>query len=156
LEAVPVFVSSLRDPDVQAELLTYFQPQEGSGIDLLLNTTSFSLAKLDAETPQLELWKRLDVPVLQVILSSGTVEQWDSQFQGLTARDTAMNVALPEVDGRIISRAVSFKSVQSWNPDLETDVVVYEPVPCRINFVADLAAIGYDCGKPHRLNDALL
>jgi cobaltochelatase CobN len=51
-----------------------------------------------------------------------------------------MNVALPEVDGRIISRAVSFKSVQSWNPDLETDVVVYEPVPCRINFVADLAA----------------
>jgi cobaltochelatase CobN len=140
LEAVPIFVSSLRDPDVQAELLTYFQPQEGSGIDLLLNTTSFSLAKLDAETPQLELWKRLDVPVLQVILSSGTVEQWDSQFQGLTARDTAMNVALPEVDGRIISRAVSFKSVQSWNPDLETDVVVYEPVPCRINFVADLAA----------------
>jgi cobaltochelatase CobN len=139
LEAVPVFVSSLRDPDVQAELLTYFQPKEGSGIELLLNTTSFSLAKLDAETPQLELWKRLDVPVLQVILSSGTVEQWDSQFQGLTPRDTAMNVALPEVDGRIISRAVSFKSVQSWNPDLETDVVVYEPVPCRINFVADLA-----------------
>ncbi|HEY9834453.1 MAG TPA: cobaltochelatase subunit CobN [Stenomitos sp.] len=140
LEAVPVFVSSLRDPDVQAELLAYFQPKEGSGIELLLNTTSFSLAKLDAETPQLELWKRLDVPVLQVILSGGTVEQWDSQFQGLTPRDTAMNVALPEVDGRIISRAVSFKSVQTWNPALQTDVVVYEPVPCRINFVADLAA----------------
>jgi cobaltochelatase CobN len=51
-----------------------------------------------------------------------------------------MNVALPEVDGRIISRAVSFKSVQSWNPGLETDVVVYEPVRDRINFVADLAA----------------
>ncbi|HEY9612658.1 cobaltochelatase subunit CobN [Allocoleopsis sp.] len=139
LEPVPIFVSSLRDSDVQAELLTYFQPKEGSGIELLLNTTSFSLAKLDAETPQLELWKRLDVPVLQVIFSSGTVEQWNSQFQGLTPRDTAMNVALPEVDGRIISRAISFKSVQSWNPRLETDVVVYETVPCRIDFVADLA-----------------
>ena len=140
LEAVPVFVSSLRDPDVQAELLPYFQPKEAEEIGVLLNTTSFSLAKLETETPQLELWQRLDVPVLQVIFSGGTVEQWDSQFQGLTPRDTAMNVALPEVDGRIISRAVSFKSVQTWNPLLETDVVVYEPVSDRINFVADLAA----------------
>ena len=140
LEPVPVFVSSLRDGEVQAELLEYFQPKEGSGIGLLLNTTSFSLAKLDAETPQLELWKRLDVPVLQVIFSGGTVEDWDSQFQGLTPRDTAMNVALPEVDGRIISRAVSFKSVQTWNSRLETDVVVYEAVCDRIHFVADLAA----------------
>ncbi|MEW6498609.1 MAG: cobaltochelatase subunit CobN, partial [Cyanobacteriota bacterium] len=139
LEPVPVFVSSLRDPDVQAELLAYFQPKDGSGIGMLLNTTSFSLAKLDTETPQLELWQRLDVPVLQVILSGGTVEQWESQFQGLTPRDTAMNVALPEVDGRIISRAVSFKSVQKWNSRLETDVVVYEAVRDRIEFVANLA-----------------
>jgi cobaltochelatase CobN len=140
LQPVPVFVSSLRDPDVQEELLAYFQPKEGSGIEVLLNTTSFSLAKLEAETPQLELWQRLDVPVLQVILSGGTVEQWSDQFQGLTPRDTAMNVALPEVDGRIISRAVSFKSVQTRNPLLETDVVVYEPVRDRIEFVAELAA----------------
>ncbi|MBD0345690.1 MAG: cobaltochelatase subunit CobN, partial [Coleofasciculus sp. Co-bin14] len=104
LEPIPVFVSSLRDADVQAELLLYFQPKEAEAIKLLLNTTSFSLAKLDTETPQLELWQRLDVPVLQVILSGGTVEQWNAQFQGLTPRDTAMNVALPEVDGRIISR----------------------------------------------------
>ncbi len=140
LEPVPVFVSSLRDSDVQAELLSYFQSKDGSGIGLLLNTTSFSIAKLDTETPQLELWQGLDVPVLQVILSGGTVEQWDSQFQGLSPRDTAMNVALPEVDGRIITRAVSFKSVQTWNPLLETDVVVYEPVGDRIHFVAQLAA----------------
>jgi len=140
LQPVPVFVSSLRDPDVQEELLPYFQPKESSGIGLLLNTTSFSLAKLEAETPQLELWQRLDVPVLQVILSGGTVEQWSDQFQGLTPRDTAMNVALPEVDGRIISRAVSFKSVQTRNPLLQTDVVVYEPVRDRIEFVAQLAA----------------
>ncbi|NEP63303.1 MAG: cobaltochelatase subunit CobN, partial [Symploca sp. SIO2G7] len=115
-------------------------PQEGAGIRLLLNTTSFSLARLETETPQLDFWQRLDVPVLQVIFSGGTVEQWSEQFQGLTPRDTAMNVALPEVDGRIITRAVSFKSVQTWNPVLETDVVVYEPVRDRIEFVADLAA----------------
>ncbi|MBD1998850.1 cobaltochelatase subunit CobN [Leptolyngbya sp. FACHB-541] len=140
LEPVPVFVSSLRDPDVQTDLLTHFQPKDGCPIQVLLNATSFSLARLDSETPNVDLWKQLDVPVIQVILSGGTVEQWRSQTRGLSPRDVAMNVALPEVDGRIISRAISFKTVQVRNPALETDVVGYEPVDDRIQFVADLAA----------------
>ncbi len=140
LQPVPVFVSSLREPDVQVELSEFFQPKEAESIAVLLNTTSFSLARLESETPQTELWEKLDVPVLQVILSGGSVEQWESQFQGLSPRDIGMNVALPEVDGRIITRAVSFKAVQTRNPHLETDVVIYEPVSDRIEFVAKLAA----------------
>ena len=112
-------------------MLTYFQPKDAA-VRLIFNTTSFSIAKLD-------LWHQLNVPVLQVIFSSGTAEQWES-MGGLSPRDVAMNVALPEVDGRIITRAVSFKSVQTWNESLETDVVVYQPVEDRIEFVADLAA----------------
>ncbi|MEH2300949.1 MAG: cobaltochelatase subunit CobN [Nostoc sp.] len=140
LQPVPVFVSSLREPDVQAELSEFFQPKEAESIAVLLNTTSFSLARLETETPQTDLWQKLDVPVLQVILSGGSIEQWESQFQGLSPRDIGMNVALPEVDGRIITRAVSFKAVQTRNPHLETDVVIYEPVNDRIEFVAKLAA----------------
>ncbi|BAZ68782.1 cobaltochelatase [Fischerella sp. NIES-4106] len=140
LEPIPVFVSSLRELDVQEELSEIFQPKDSQPISVLLNTTSFSLARLETEAPQLELWQKLDVPVLQVILSGGGVEQWRSQYQGLSPRDVAMNVALPEVDGRIISRAVSFKTVQTRHPQLETDVMVYEPVSDRIDFVADLAA----------------
>jgi cobaltochelatase CobN len=140
LQPVPVFVSSLRDPDVQVELSEFFQPKEAESIAVLLNTTSFSLARLESETPQTDLWQKLDVPVLQVILSGGSIEQWESQFQGLSPRDIGMNVALPEVDGRIITRAVSFKTVQTRNPHLETDVVIYEPVSDRIEFVAKLAA----------------
>ncbi|WP_375514576.1 cobaltochelatase subunit CobN, partial [uncultured Nostoc sp.] len=140
LQPVPVFVSSLREPDVQVELSEFFQPKEGESIAVLLNTTSFSLARLESETPQTDLWQKLDVPVLQVILSGGSIEQWESQFQGLSPRDIGMNVALPEVDGRIITRAVSFKAVQTRNPHLETDVVIYEPVSDRIEFVAKLAA----------------
>ncbi|MEH2184530.1 cobaltochelatase subunit CobN [Nostoc sp.] len=140
LQPVPVFVSSLREPDVQVELSEFFQPKEAESIAVLLNTTSFSLARLESETPQIDLWQKLDVPVLQVILSGGSIEQWESQFQGLSPRDIGMNVALPEVDGRIITRAVSFKAVQTRNPHLETDVVIYEPVSDRIEFVAKLAA----------------
>ena len=139
LETVPIFVSSLSNSEVQAELLPYFQPEEGAAIQVLLNTTSFSLAKIGSEE-QPDFWRQLDVPVLQVILSGSTVEQWESGWQGLTPRDVAMNVALPEVDGRIITRAISFKSAQTWNSQLEADVVAYQPVPDRVNFVAELAA----------------
>ncbi|EKQ67698.1 cobaltochelatase CobN subunit [Leptolyngbyaceae cyanobacterium JSC-12] len=151
LEAVPVFVSSLRDPDVQAEVLEIFQPKDEPAVELVLNTTSFAIADLQEGRDQKpaaqksspsppSLWSQLNVPVLQVILSSGTVEQWQTQLRGLSPRDMAMNVALPEVDGRIITRAVSFKAVQARHAQLETDVVVYEPVCDRIQFVADLAA----------------
>ena len=136
LTPVPIFVSSLREPDVQAELLKY----RDRGIEVLINTTSFSLASLESETPQVELWEKLNVPVLQAIFSGGTQLQWESGFQGLSPKDMAMNVALPEVDGRIITRAVSFKTVQTQNPRLQTDVIGYEPVPSRVEFVAELSA----------------
>ncbi|MFM2304425.1 MAG: hypothetical protein RLZZ135_1837 [Cyanobacteriota bacterium] len=135
LTPIPIYVSSLKDPAVQAELINCCQ----QGVGVLLNTTSFSLASLDTDTPQVGLWSSLNLPVFQVILSGAGKEFWESGWQGLTPRDMAMNVALPEVDGRIITRAVSFKAVQTQNPLLQTDVLVYEPVFDRVEFVAELA-----------------
>jgi cobaltochelatase CobN len=145
LTPVPVFISSLRDPDVQSALINWLQPQDGEPIRVLLNTTSFSLispkplypatAAVDDTT---QLWQQLDVPVLQVILSGGAATQWQNEQRGLSPRDTAMNVALPEVDGRIISRAVSFKATQAKHPVFQTEILGYEPVSDRITFVADL------------------
>jgi cobaltochelatase CobN len=135
LTPVPIFVSSLKEPDVQKELIHYCR----QGVEVMLNTTSFSLASLETDTPQVDLWETLNVPVFQVIFSGGSREMWQKSSQGLTPRDMAMNVALPEVDGRIITRAVSFKTVQTQNAALQTDVVVYEPERSRIDFVAKLA-----------------
>ena len=131
---LPIYVSSLQDPEVQADLIERLQ-----GVDVLLNTTSFSVAKLDSGAPQLSLWERLDVPVLQVIFSGGPQESWAQHPLGLSPRDIAMNVALPEVDGRIISRAVSFKETAHRDTGLEADVVTYAPMADRIAFVAELA-----------------
>ncbi|MDJ0598898.1 MAG: cobaltochelatase subunit CobN [Crocosphaera sp.] len=139
INPIPIFLSSLRDPDVQNQLIAYCQSLSDHPIQLILNTTSFSLGKIDDNSCS-HLWHKLDIPILQVIFSSGTVEQWKNSFQGLNPRDVAMNIALPEVDGKIITRAVSFKSVATWNQQLETDVIVYEPLEDRINFVTDLAA----------------
>jgi len=138
LVPVPVFVSSLREPDLQVELLEYFLPKDAEPIQLLLNTTSFAISGFNSPEPEQNTLKLLDVPVLQAIFSGGGLEQWESELQGLSPRDVAMNVALPEVDGKIITRAVSFKAVQTWNSDLETDVVGYVAADDRISFVADL------------------
>ena len=142
LHPVPVFVSSLREPETQADVFAILQPKDAPAVDLVLNTTRFAIASFTPASshPPAHLWSQLNVPVLQVILSSSTVAQWQTQLRGLTPRDMAMNVALPEVDGRIITRAVSFKAVQTHNARLETDVVTYEPVVDRIQFVAELAA----------------
>ena len=139
VQAMPIFVSSLQDPDVQAELRQLLQPEAAPAVEILLNTTSFAVAKLNAAAPQLDLWRQLDVPVLQVILSGGTQSAWEQNPMGLSPRDIAMNVALPEVDGRIITRAVSFKAAATHCDRLETDVVTYQPVGDRIQFVAELA-----------------
>ncbi|MEG4273496.1 MULTISPECIES: cobaltochelatase subunit CobN [unclassified Microcoleus] len=140
LVPIPVFVSSLREPDLQVELLEYFQPKDSEPIQLLINTTSFAVSGFSSQEPEQNSLKSLDVPVLQAIFSGGGLELWETELQGLSPRDVAMNVALPEVDGKIITRAVSFKAVQTWNSELETDVVGYVAAGDRISFVADLTA----------------
>lgn len=141
---LPVYVQSLQEPTIQQAILAQWPSavpgdRTADGIDLVLNTLSFSLARLGNETLNLELWTQWDVPILQAICSSGTVERWQTQLQGLSPRDMAMNVALPEVDGRIITRAISFKTIEQFVPGIETEVVRYEPMGDRIQFVADLA-----------------
>jgi len=174
IQPVPVFVTSPRDEEIQAELLQYFFPsisdqhidnqinhQQNTqqNIQLLINTTSFAVSVVKNQETNLEneqfchpLFQsklkdlsqknssnHLNIPVLQVICSSSTLEQWENQLFGLLPRDLAMNVALPEMDGNIITQAISFKAVQTWHEQLETDVVSYIPQIDRVNFVANLA-----------------
>ena len=138
LVPVPIYVSSLKDKEIQRSLINQVAQ---SGLELIINTTSFAIASLDAAAGT-SLWQQLNVPVLQAICSGSPIEYWQTQAQGLTPRDIAMNVALPEVDGRIITRAVSFKAAQATAAPspLQTDVVLYEPQGDRVQFVADLAA----------------
>ena len=65
----------------------------------------------------------LDEPdrrVLQVVFAGGSEAAWRAGTRGLSARDLAMNVALPEVDGRVLSRAVAFKTRRRFDPATES------------------------------------
>ncbi|MCA3188968.1 MULTISPECIES: cobaltochelatase subunit CobN [unclassified Cupriavidus] len=132
---LPLAVSSLKEPICREVLQRLCDTH---AVSLVLNTTAFSVASLDnagdADPPLAN-----DAPVLQVILSGGNREDWLADSQGLGTRDVAMHVAMPEVDGRIITRAVSFKGLAYRCPHTEVDVVRYRPDAERIAFVAELA-----------------
>ncbi|HEV8016715.1 MAG TPA: cobaltochelatase subunit CobN, partial [Stellaceae bacterium] len=133
LNPLPVFVSSLKDPDSAAILdrvLGEMPP------DIVLNATAFAVSTGAGELGPFAVH---DCPVLQVIFAGGDEIGWRAGARGLDARDIAMNVALPELDGRIITRAVSFKAAPARDALTEADLALYRPVADRIAFVADLA-----------------
>src|SRR5258708_22131936 len=51
-----------------------------------------------------------------------------------------MNVVLPELDGRLLTRAISFKTEMAPDPRLEFAAVRHMPDAGRIDYVARLAA----------------
>ena len=143
VNVLPVFCGSLKDP-VSADLLGRLFAEAPPGV--ILNATGFAVSSPGAarrETP----FDAAGCPVLQVVFSGGNADVWSSGTQGLSARDIAMNVALPEVDGRVLSRAVSFKSEARFDTATQCPLVAYEPQPDRIDFVAKLAANWLDLAR---------
>lgn len=136
LNPLPVFVSSLKDPVSVATLESIFAEAPPA---VVLNATGFAVSAPGAARKSTVL-EHDGAMVLQVIFSGSSVEQWRSSDQGLSARDLAMNVALPEVDGRVLSRAVSFKSARHYDEAVQANIVTHEPLADRIEFVAALAA----------------
>lgn len=127
-----IYVTSLRDEVCAA---TVARLLENASPCVILNTTSFATTKpgVAARGGVLAI---LDVPVLQVVLASEPAEAWRDGTRGLSARDIAMHVSLPEVDGRILTRAVSFKADARFDEACEYYLVRAEPEASRINFVA--------------------
>jgi len=134
LAPVPIFITSLKDELSLAILENIFA---GCQPDLVLNTTGFAVGYNTNERSILERYGNM---VLQVTLSSTPYQQWQESARGLGIRDLAMNIALPEVDGRIFTRAISFKSAQIFDEETQCLLMRHQPIKSRVKFVAELAA----------------
>lgn len=135
INALPIFCASLKEP-VSAGIVGSLV--EEAGPDIILNATGFSVSTPGAprsETP----FDEADCVVLQVVFSGGNESAWCDGTAGLSARDIAMNVALPEVDGRVLSRAVSFKGEARFDKATQSPIITYAPREDRVRFVAELA-----------------
>ena len=149
--ALPVFCSSLREDD-GAVFRKYLMDAEGnSAVDVVVCTQSFAMSHHTGLNQQstvspphpnlaaqkegttgsgeanwdIRVLEELDVPILQAIVSTEPQAMWEERDIGLSPLDIAMNVALPELDGRIITVPVSFKEMVDSSFDrLRTNEIV--------------------------------
>jgi cobaltochelatase CobN len=138
VNALPVFTSSLKAANPETGIpfaFEFFELPKKFRIDVLINTISFAITDIQpagtVSKPAAAL-TGLDVPILQAITSGMSRGPWESSARGLNPLDTAMNVAIPEFDGRIITVPVSFK-------EKGKDTKGYEPLDDRIERVTGLA-----------------
>ena len=98
LNPLPVFAASLKDPVSAATLQSLFGAAPPA---IILNCTSFAVGSADqgadnnTNANPLTMAEANDAPVLQVVLAGSSEVAWEQGLAGLSARDIAMNVALP-------------------------------------------------------------
>lgn len=144
---LPVFCASLRltgspPPAFQALLL---DPQGQPRVDCLVSTLSHSMGAVPvhgaaaAEAWSVAFLESLNLPMVQAIACTSSQQEWQQDDNGLTPIDTAMTVAMPEFDGRIISVPFSFKEVIPAENLVGSVVTQYVPVPDRVQAAIGLA-----------------
>ncbi|HTJ65273.1 MAG TPA: cobaltochelatase subunit CobN, partial [Alphaproteobacteria bacterium] len=127
-----IYVTSLKDDAAIGPLAKLLRDDPP---DVILNLTAFS-ARLDDGSTVLDA---ADAPVLQLILSGAGRAQWAESQRGLGPADLAMNIVLPEFDGRVVAGNISFKGERARSDALEFTRLIHDPDPAGIAYAADLA-----------------
>ncbi len=138
LEARACMLTSLKDKTALAALRTIIGD---TAPDVILDATAFSAG--DGLHPL----AGYGVPILQCALANTPEAAWAASTRGLSASDLAMHVVLPEADGRIFTRAVSFKGEAGFDAATQYRRIAHNPLPDRIAYVADLAQAWVRLGK---------
>ena len=130
--ARPVFAGSLR---VDASGALPVVDELLQGVDALVVTVLASGGSnaADAEGWDAGALTELDVPVLQALCVTSSRADWAASDAGLAPIDAAMQVAIPEFDGRLITAPFSFKEMS------DDGVPVYVADPERAARVAGVA-----------------
>lgn len=139
LNPILVFVNNLRDKNTTDELYDLLTNQGNVKIDVIINTTSFSIKSLVDSEEETFIFSKIKAPVIQAIFASCTKEIWENNLFGLTPTDVSMNIALPEIDGRIITTAISFKSSLGKDELTDSDILKYSPHVEGCDFVVKFA-----------------
>ena len=154
---LPVFAFSLKhspegDGVANRAFTEYLVGPDGTPrVQCIINTMGMSMGELSTEGPafatgwSVDYLDRLNVPMVQAIISTGSQDDWLESDLGLGPIDTAMSVALPEFDGRLISVPISFKEEAPMVPSPSGGglgwgrPLRYVPREDRVDLVARLA-----------------
>ncbi len=150
---LPVYAFSLKhspegDGVANRAFTEYMASPDGTPrVQCIINTMGMSMGELSTEGPAIatgwsvDYLNNLNVPMVQAIISTGTQDEWLESNLGLGPIDTAMSVALPEFDGRLISVPISFKeeAPADGSGGLSGRLQRYVPREDRVELVARLA-----------------
>ena len=128
-----LYVDSLKAPETAAYIAGRLRE---IGPDIVLNATAFSARRDDSGSPL----DAAGVPVLQLMLAGSSRDAWAESARGLSQSDLAMQIVLPELDGRLSSTAISFKSEDEREDRLEYARTSHAPDPAGIALAAEQAA----------------
>jgi cobaltochelatase CobN len=132
-----LWVSSLREPAVQQGVGDLFGRE---GVEAVLCATGFASVRFEEAGLGAPLWERLGVPVLQVLSSSRPRQSWLDSSIGLGPLDLSLQVALPELDGRIITRVGAFKETAGSSSRLLTALQRLCPDEERLAWIVQLTS----------------
>jgi len=119
--AVPIFVPTLKDADVADFIkatMTALPPA------VMITTTAFAISPA---ADGASLFDDIGVPVMQAVIATTRRQSWATSARGLGVSDIAMHVVLPELDGRILAGALSFKDYEHAAGDCLDDDLVRPP-----------------------------
>ncbi|MGP3921856.1 cobaltochelatase subunit CobN [Streptomyces sp. 8N616] len=132
--ALPVYCGSLRGADQGLyELLGRADAIVATVLAAGGTRASDASAGGDDEAWDVGALAELDVPVLQGLCLTSSRAAWEESDAALSPLDAAMQVAIPEFDGRLVTVPFSFKETG------EDDVPVYVADPERAARVAGIA-----------------
>lgn len=141
LNPIALAITSLKDPVAKALINHTIE-----AVDARLVVSSLGFANNRVDTPELSaepshynLPIARTIPVLQLVLSSTTRDAWQEFSQGLRSRDIAMQVVLPEMDGHVLTRAISFRCLEQRLERTQISLTRYVLDDERAAFVAQLA-----------------
>ena len=103
LAAAPIAVPSLKDAEASGFVRTVLERLKPAAV---LTTTAFAASGEPRQTTPLDA---TDAPALQAVVATTRRSAWQASGRGLGASDLAMHIVLPELDGRVLVGAVSFK-----------------------------------------------
>ncbi len=132
-----LWVSGLRDPAVQRGVADLLGRE---AVQAVVCTTAFASVQFEEAGLGAPLWEQLDVPVFQLLCSSQGRESWVASAIGLGPLDLSLQVALPELDGRITTRVGAFKEVSGSDAGLATALHRSRPDRERLEWVSQLVA----------------
>ncbi|SEE60148.1 cobaltochelatase CobN subunit [Tenacibaculum sp. MAR_2010_89] len=137
ISAVVLMAAGYREHDIQQQIFDLLKQHHLKSLQIIINTTGFSVQGFHDTTQS--LFAIFNVPVIQAIMGSCNHESWLEGDFGLPPTDIAMNIALPEVDGKIISKVISFKESIEKDTLTDSEVVSYVPHIEGCQFVAKMA-----------------